>query len=488
MSNLPLVVGANGLLKQVQLQENDIQNLQSDLSTLTSSAGTAQSTANTAVTNAATAQTAANNAQSTANTAVSNAAAAQSTANTGVANAATAQAQANLALSTAQEQMSTGPLWGLTLQANSNTGLFNITSGAANFVDSFSTPGTTTVNTLNLPSGITGITPSWGSTSLGRHPVYVSMNSSGTVLQSTVEPTLDSYTEYAYLGIIAVDPVNQIVDALYPYCSYTTDIVNRFNQLCLCLKSFNVSGNAYTPSVVSGSPTLNIARGAGQIFRIGSNTANDLRSPDAPLTNASDPEVFFPISHSSGNWYYPDAPVTALDPNYYDNLTNLTAMTTGYFQIKPVFYSPQIIFMQYGQAQYPTMADAVSSVNGAIMLHPALATGDFVWLGWWIVQQGCTDLNNTSQAVYLERSGIAGASGSSGGEANTTASVGTAGISIIPPTDPKTGVVLNFCSIEGDGETISVTYDAAHQAVQIAAIGSTAFNPALVSYYARMLG
>jgi hypothetical protein len=449
----------------ITIAESQVTNLGTDLGNLSTSIGTAQSTANGAVTAAASAQSTADNAHG---------------------DAATAQATADSATTTATYQMSTGPEWGLTLQSHAgDTSKYDITAGAANFIDRYTTPGTVTRTRVNLPSGIYGITPTWGSG--GRHPVYISLDSTGAVVQSSTAPTLDDYTRYSYLGILAIIPGTTTVAAAYPYASYGGDIVARFIQLCLCLKAFNVSGNVYYPSALA-SPTLNIRRSAGQIFRIGSNTATDLRSLDAPLTNAADPEAFFRVKHVSGAWYYDATVFNGLDPENYDNLTDLVAMTSGHFQIKPVFYSPTTVFIQYGQVQYASMADAVAHLNDTFQMHPAVSTGDFVFRGWWITQQGCTDLNDTSKAMFYERNGIAGSSGSGGGgggEANTLVSGGTAGIDI-PLT--KTGTVLRTKSIEGDGSTISVVDDVPNNAIKISALGGASFDPAKVSYYALLRG
>jgi hypothetical protein len=375
----------------------------------------------------------------------------------------TAAAQA-----TADYQMTTAPEWGLLLSQNSDPLKFDIGIGVANFIDRYTTPGTTTKTRLTRPAGILGITPAWGSG--GRHPLYISLDVTGNVLQSTSAPSLADYTRYSYLGIVVVTPGSpNVINAIYPYASYGGDIVARFIQLCKCLGSFNVSGNVLSPSV--GTPTLRMQRSAGQIFRIGSNMANDLRVPDAPLTD-HEPEVsFLRAYHSSGSWTY--VPATDLDPEYYDNLTGLTAMTSGYFQCKPVFYSPTTTVIQYGQAQYPTLVQAQAHVNDAIAEHPILVGGDFVFRGWWIVQQGCTDINNAAQAAFVERSGVAGAAGaSSGGEANTTTNEGLVGVGLALA---KSGINLPFKNLES-GSGITVEDDAPNKAVRIRYSGSTGFS------------
>jgi hypothetical protein len=293
---------------------------------------------------------------------------------------------------------SSGIIWGLTLRINpGNPGVFDLLPGAAVFVDNFTTPGSTVKTTLTFPSGISSITPVFGVG--GRHPVYIAMGSTGNVIQSPSEFGFDDYVRHVVIGVIAVNPTTSTVVAVYQTTSVSYAATARLAQLCIAIGSFNVSGDVYAPSALS-SPTMKLQRSAGQIFRLGTNYGADNLSPDLPLTPPADPEKFFPMYHVAGNWFYPPAPVTDVDPNYYDNLTNLVAMTPGQFQIKTIFYSVGIVYQQYGQAEYPTLAAAQAAINQSFLISPVI-TSSFVFRAFLIVQQGCTDLNDPTAALFI---------------------------------------------------------------------------------------
>ena len=76
-------------------------------------------------------------------------------------------------------------------------------------------------------------------------------------------------------------------------------------------------------------------------------------------------------------------------------------MTPTWFQIKAIFYSSGIEFVEYGQAEYATLVLAQANINSSFQTNPILG-GDFVFRGFLIVQQGCTNLyNNPTQVLFV---------------------------------------------------------------------------------------
>jgi hypothetical protein len=293
---------------------------------------------------------------------------------------------------------STGVVWGLGLAVNgADPKKLDILPGAAVFIDNFTTPGTTVRSELSLPDGIVGITPDWGTG--GRHPVYVTLDKTGTVYQSIAAPSLADLADYTYIGVFSCTPSTTTIEAVYQYQFGAVNSITRFEQFSVCLGSFNIYGNVYGPAVAT--PTLGLRRSAGQIFRVGSNMGTLPKVPDivnTPATATGQSEVFMSTRHVSGAWAY--VPATAVDPENYDNLTDLVPMTPNYWQIKTLFYSPSIVFFQYGQKQYITQSEAENDIFGTIEIYSILPR-DFVFRGWLITQQGCTDLNDTAKAKFI---------------------------------------------------------------------------------------
>ena len=311
--------------------------------------------------------------------------------------------------------LSTGVTWGLGLQIHSgDTSKFDILPGEAIFIDNFTTPGTIAKTILKLPSGISSITPVWGTG--GRHPIYITLDKDGIVHQSLLAPTPEEYADIAYVGVIAVIPALTTIAAVYQYQFGAVNSITRFEQLCYALGSFNIVGNIY--SAISATPTLSIKRSSGKIFRLGSNMENNPKAPDIVTTTEGNPELFFSLYHQAGEWFYNPVPHSNVDPEYYDNGSSLVAMTPGYFQIKTKFYSPSIVFFQYGQKEYASMNEAINGVNDNIDIYSILV-GDFVFRGWIVIQQGCTDLHNFSKCKFIAAGKFGlGSSTSEGGSGN----------------------------------------------------------------------
>ena len=374
---------------------------------------------------------------------------------TSAALAATIVAQAS-----ADFEYSTAPSWGLKLRAHpGNSALFDITEGAAEVIDHhYTVPGTVSRTSLPFPSGIMGITPMWGSG--GRHPVYVSIDRTGAVVQSTTAPTLSDYSRYAYLGIVVVIPDTHTVSTIFNLQSYGGDVGLRLSQYLQSIGSFNIDGNVYAPAVAT---TTKIRRSAGKIFRPGCNSDVDPRVIDVSTTNATDPyESFHDVGHQGGNWSYPPSTSSDIDGNQYDNLTDLAPMSSGYFQIKAIFtFGTNSTFIQYGQTQFATMAEAEAHVEDDFAIFPTLV-GDFVLRCLLIVKQGYTDLHDLTQAKFIEvktgktGSGGGGGGGGSGGEINTASNLNDRGVGVFIQ---KSGVDLQFAGVDSDDRLLNVAFD-----------------------------
>jgi hypothetical protein len=362
--------------------------------------------------------------------------------------------------------LSTGIIDGGIISINAlDDSKFDISSGVGVVVDNHSDPANPVVtvltwDTITVSGDMSG--PS------GRHPVYITMDKDYNVHQSLSPLTPDKYSDEIYLGIIAVLTTTGKVVAAYQMQSPAYEPMIRMRQFFDALGAFNIEGNVYSPN----GANLKIDRSAGKLFRPGANYSASHKVPDILDTDSVSQETFFQPKHVAGVWAYTSPASSDLDPEYYDNLTNLVAVPAGKWTIRPIYYYPNARFIPYGQAVYDTKEDAIAGVGDAVQVHPILTPGEFVLRGYIIVQQGATDLSDTDQAefIVLGKFGAGSGGGGGGGEINTASNIGTAGVGLY---DAKVGMDLQFKNIEA-GTGIDVTDYPGNKTVRIAFSGTVA--------------
>jgi hypothetical protein len=360
-----------------------------------------------------------------------------------------ASGDAVLVKSDLAHSLSTGLISGGQLTINSDATKFNIAAGTGIVVDNHSTPGVTTIT--NASWGNLEVSATIGAGS--RHPVYIAIDEDDTVYQQTSRYAATDLPSRIVLGVISVNPATGYVVATYDiaYTAYEPDV--RFSQFLDAIGTFNVSGNVYS----ANGANLYLNRSAGVMYRQGANYGTDRRAPDLCTSDAATQESFFYVKHVASAWSYGPAPTTSIDPEYYDNQTQLTAMPTGKWKIDVMFYNKDVKFLQYGQRYYDTSNDAIAGISDAITTHPMLLPAEFVARSFIITQQGCTTLNS-SCAIFREagKFGLGSTAGGSsgGGEANTASNAGTAGTGLFYQ---KSGVDLQFKALKSSTGKVTVT-------------------------------
>jgi hypothetical protein len=335
--------------------------------------------------------------------------------------------------------MSTGLVDGGVLSIDVDATKFDIAPGTAKMVDNHSVPGVTTVTPMVWTSPIV-VVADMGTG--GRHPVYISMDSAYNVYQSVTPYDVSTYPDRVYLGIIAVNPATGFVVAVYEYPGTAYEPSIRMRQFFDALGAFNVSGNVYS----AHGGDLKISKSEGKMFRPGQNYGVDRKVPDIGTNAYTATDTFFQPYHNAGVWYYYPVPSTNIDPENYDNLTNLTPVPTGKWTIRPIFFSASVRFIQYGQVVYDSKQEAINHIGTAFQIDPILYSADFVVRCYLIVQQGCTDLSDPNTAEFVE-AGKFGQGSVSGqvGEVNTASNIGIGGVGVY---DDKVGVDLQFKNIK----------------------------------------
>jgi hypothetical protein len=156
-----------------------------------------------------------------------------------------------------------------------------------------------------------------------------------------------------------------------------------------------ISGN----TIAAASTDLTIQKSAGEVLGVGVNWPNNEEAPHVVAVDAQDPVTMRYVLQDDS---VPVVGTTNIDPNYYDNNAVLTAVPNNKFVMHHFFMAPSgLVFMQYGQFVYANMEEAKNALSTeAFTPHPSAAYNT-VRLGVLIVEEGTTDLSDTTRALFI---------------------------------------------------------------------------------------
>lgn len=292
----------------------------------------------------------------------------------------------------------------------------------------------------------------------------VAINDAGSVIKSTSPFTPVQERDYIILGGLIHASRTQI-DGVSVSPRVIYNVMGQFNDFAEAVGPLNIDGNVYGPN----GANLKIDRNAGSTFRLGTGFVDDIHVPnihtDNPDTDVQ-PLVYTYRSASPPAWT--NSVKSAIDPEYYDDGSGTpAAVTAGYWTIQTIYFScaPAATYIQYGQVLYANKSAALSALNTAISVNPALVQTTF--RAWLVVQQGTTVLNSTTYAEFVPASkfgSLSGGGGGATGEVNTASNQGNAGYG---PFYQKLGVDLQFKNIAANSTKIAVTDDTVGHNIKI---------------------
>ena len=305
---------------------------------------------------------------------------------------------------------STGVLTGGVLTIGAPNTTFSISDGTGTIVDTtgaitnISWSGQTNLAVTNLLTDLL---------------TWVSINSSGTVVQRNVAFTADVRRSEVCLGVLVhVNKTN--IDAI------NTEAVVAFNphstaqDLAASLGFINVSGNVFS----ANGANLNLNKSAGEIFYTGSNYDTSSTNPHVktlPVLSA----LTFQYRFSDGS---NGVTGTAIDPdNLDDGAGGLTAVGSNRFSIQRITsFISNNVKIQRGVADYANLEAAIAGISSeAFVTEPSLKNG--LLRGWLVVKKGATDLSDTTEAQFISAGKLGEVGGGGGGGAgNVVAELGIA--------------------------------------------------------------
>jgi len=293
---------------------------------------------------------------------------------------------------------------------------------------------------------------------------YVAIDINGNVIQQTTAFTPEQTRDLILLGKL-IHPNFVAITSTNPVVQTSFDSLLQLLDFCRTVGPINISGNEFS----ANGANLNLNKSTGTVFRIGSNYDVSAKNPSiftsAPMTAGS--WTYYYRSAIAGEWT-PIPISSAIDPNYWDDGTGtLNDVTAGCWTIQTIYQyaGTNRTVIQYGQAEYSTLAAALSERTTAFVVNPVL--GEACFRCWLFVQQGTTVLNDLAKAKFIAagKFGMVDiVSSSIGGEINTASNQGDAGYG---PFYTKLGVDLQFKNIAANSNKIAITDDTVGHNVKI---------------------
>jgi hypothetical protein len=270
-------------------------------------------------------------------------------------------------------------------------GVLSVGSGSTDFSISDGTGVIARGTTLTSVSW-TGLTDIVVTNILTHLITFVSINSSGTVVQQTSSWTATEARTNILLGVVvhvnktSVDTVNNEQAPAY-------NVGAQLRDLMSALGFINKSGNV----VGASGADLTVDKSDGYMIGPGVNFDNDADDPHVlnlpALTNAS-----FQYRFQDGS---NGATGTVIDPDIYDVAGTSTSVPTNKFTVQRFYsFTSNNLKVQPGQEVFNSLADAEASVPGSsFVTEPSIAANGLL-RGFLCVQEGTTDLTLAAGATF----------------------------------------------------------------------------------------
>jgi len=258
-------------------------------------------------------------------------------------------------------------------------------------------PTITYVNWPNLSASIAPLSASYDQT-------FVAISSAGTIAvqgDPYYNGQVDTQIPVGYVLHQNRSTINGV--ATEPSLAY--GIKQRQNVFISAFGPLKLSG--YTLAV-SGSSTGSLIVGSGTAYLDGGNYQTDPNNPAYITGTGTNVSRIFRYYDSGSNWVYDtNAGVgyTTIDPARYSNNGILTSVGAGNWSIQRVFFfptsplTPKPIVVYYGNAIYPTEAEAIANIAFETFDEAPNTAASAIYLGA-IVISGNGVLTNTSTNYF----------------------------------------------------------------------------------------
>jgi len=314
----------------------------------------------------------------------------------------------------------------------SATNGFSITDGFGYIIDTKTDPENVTQQRVDFAgltnTVVTGLT--------NQLITFVSIDASTNVIQQASRWSRAQHREQIILGVVVhvnketVDVVNQEQSPAGQASAGISDILEGLGFI-------NVEGNIFG----ANGANLLIDKSEGILMMHGINYHNDKNNPHH-LTIATDAGATFQYRFQTGS---NGVTGTSIDPDIYDVGGAQTAVGNNKYTVQRFFlFTSGNIKVQPGQNLYTSLEDASASIGvDSFVVEPSIQANGAL-RSFLIVKKGCSDLSDTSQALWLDAgkfgTTLQGGSGSGSPtpdlEAVLTAGNDAGGLAITNALDP----------------------------------------------------
>ncbi len=248
-----------------------------------------------------------------------------------------------------KQNLPTGFITGLTLSITPGTGntKFDISPGAY-AITNFDDLQNITVEIIQLPLGLTGISPQYLTQS---NASYIALDENKTVIQSSSPFDNDDRRHLALIGAVihsnltTINTTNEIKAPIVAPTNQLHDFMNAVGRL-------NLNGNEFT----ANGANLMLDKSAGQIFGMGIN-GGDFTDPHR-LTIGATQALTFRYRLQNGTEF---SDTQVLNPTQYDLNGVLTTLSNNNrWSIQHInMFQSGLVRIQYGQHEYNSFNEAV---------------------------------------------------------------------------------------------------------------------------------
>lgn len=232
---------------------------------------------------------------------------------------------------------------------------------------------------------------------------YVAIDIDGNIIESGIPFQPELQRDIIPLGVI-VHSNRVIVNAVNNQPVVAISPLNQLSDLMESIGFFNISGNVFFPD----GGNLKIAKSSGNVFKQGINFLNDNKDPHTLLL----PDLKTPLFRyrlRNGTEY---VNTDVVDPNNWDNLGTLTAMTGTRWSIQRIYvFQSNLVRFQYGQATYASQSEALQSITSESFTVEQNIAENGLFRGLLVIRRNATDLADPTRALFIEVSKFGGLTG-----------------------------------------------------------------------------
>ena len=298
----------------------------------------------------------------------------------------------------------------LSINLGDNT-KFDISDGNGLIIDNWTDPDNPVLYPVSW-SGLTALTV----TNLGTATTtFVLIDNTGSVVQQTTQPTDEERRDMIYLGQLShtnLTTVNNVINTP----DFLVSPISQIRDLEQAVGPIN-QGNV----ISANGANLSLNKSSGSVYFSGANFFTNAKIPSVVTTNSlTAPTLRFRTQTGNGN-----ANSTSLDVGYYDVAGTVTALSGTKYTNQRVYLVPTTnnLVVQYGQAQYTSIDNAVNSLPfESFVVFPNLAA-NAILIGIICVRSTATDLTDTTQARFIPVSKFGEAIASVGGNSSGSGTV-----------------------------------------------------------------